>query len=316
MAILLAGLFDPSRDILLVSDPSYIGITGIARILGIRVMPVPAGDEGLDATAVEESDRPRLHGRPRPRAVRHPRFQQSARTSLPLAQRLRLLDVCARHGVLIIEDNPYGMFAYDDERPRTLKALDRAGIVIYVGSFAKTLFPSLRVGYLVADQHVGQRGEPLAKALSRVKSLLTVNTSTLCQAIVADALDAAGGSLEPLVAPKRAMVKRNRDVLVDCLRQRFADLRARVTWNEPRGGFFLTLSVPFEFDARALTTCAAEYGVIVCPMTFFCLAPSESRRRQIRLAFSAITPAQIACGIERLSDYVHTCTTILAAQRA
>src|SRR5207247_1636494 len=161
------------------------------------------GDAGLDAAVVEDAI-VRAAPRGRVRALYDiPDFNNPLGTTLRLPQRLALIETCRRHGVLIIEDNPYGMFAYDGERLPTLKALDRHGTVLYVGSFSKTLFPGLRVGYLVADQPVAPDGRPLARELSKVKSLLTVNTSAISQSIAAAALLGRGCSLEPIVEPKR-----------------------------------------------------------------------------------------------------------------
>jgi (S)-3,5-dihydroxyphenylglycine transaminase len=210
--------------------------------------------------------------------------------------------VCRRHDVLILEDNAYGMFAYDGQRVPTLKALDHSGTVVYIGSFSKTLFPGLRVGFLVADQTVRPGGERLAKALSSVKSLITVNTPPPMQAAVAAVLFRTGGSLEPVVAPKRAQYKTQRDAMLEALARTFADLKGMVSWNSPAGGFFLTVTLPFVFGRPELRRCAAEFGVIVCPMQFFCLA--GERERQIRLSFSYVEPAAIGRGIERLGAFV------------
>jgi (S)-3,5-dihydroxyphenylglycine transaminase len=301
MAIILAGLFQPGRDILLVSDPTYIGITGLARILGIRTIPVAAGDAGVEADAVEAAI-VQASSSGRVRAFYDiPDFNNPLGTSLSVRERTRLLEVCARHHVLAIEDNPYGMFVYDGERQPPLKALDRTGTVLYVGSFAKTIFPSLRVGYLVADQRVAETGTLLAAELSRVKSLLTVNTSTLSQAIVGQALVAAGGSIEPLVEPKRAQFRRNRDTLVAALTEVFSGCPG-VSWNVPSGGFFMTVTLPFEFGTRELHECAEHYGVVVCPMQCFSLR--QDRACQIRLSFSYVEPPGIQLGASRLARFV------------
>lgn len=302
MAIVLAGLFDARQDILLVSDPAYIGITGLARLFGITVVPVPSGDDGLDPEAVEQAI-VRASREGRVRALYDvPDFNNPLGTSVPLDDRRRVIDVCHRHGVLLIEDNPYGMFAYDHDRLPTLKSLDRDATVLYIGSFAKTLSAGLRLGYLVADQRVDAAGQTLATALSRVKSLLTVNTPPLLQAIVGGVLLETGGSLLPVVEPKRARYRQQRDAMVQSLERACADLRGSVRWNVPAGGFFLTVTLPFEFGVAELRHCAAAYRVIVSPMQFFCLGPS--RRNQIRLSFSYATPDQIGLAIERLAAFV------------
>jgi (S)-3,5-dihydroxyphenylglycine transaminase len=302
MAIVLIGLFDREQDVLLVSDPTYVGITGLARLLGIRVMPVATGQDGLDPAVVEAAIL-EVGRSGRARALYDiPDFNNPLGTSMPRAHRERLLDVCRRHDVLIIEDNPYGMFAYDGDRQPTLKSLDADRSVLYIGSFAKTICPGLRLGYLLADQPVTPGGHTLATELSKVKSLITVNTPPLMQALAASALTRAGGSLEPLVAPMRAQYRRHRDAMVAGLAAAAERVDHRITWTVPAGGFFLTVTLPFAFGAAELQECAAHYGVIVSPMQMFCL--DVERSRQIRLSFSSVEPPTIATGIERLARFI------------
>jgi (S)-3,5-dihydroxyphenylglycine transaminase len=305
MAILLMGLIDPAADALLVSDPTYIGIPGLARILGIPLVPVATGEHGLDPAAVLAGiDEARRMGR-RPRALYDiPDFNNPLGTRMPMDVRRTLLDLAREHEMLIWEDNPYGMFSYDGLPLPTLKALDEQGVVIYMGSFSKTLFPGLRLGFLVADQQVllpsGKR-IPLAAELSKVKSLTTVNTAAVAQAIAGGMLIEAGGSLRPLMAEKLPFYRANRDRMLDSLEENFGGLEG-VCWNRPEGGFFLTLDLPFEFTDERLLTCVQDYGVVVCPMRFFSLAPG--RERQVRLAFSYVTGEQIAEGVARLARFV------------
>jgi (S)-3,5-dihydroxyphenylglycine transaminase len=245
---------------------------------------------------------------PKPARVRAlydiPDFNNPLGTSMPVAQRQALLELCRQREVLIFEDNAYGMFAYDHDRLPTLKSLDTAGTVIYIGSFSKTLFPALRLGYLVADQRVAGRDAWLAQELSRVKSLITVNTPSLTQALVAELLQASGYSLASLVHHRVTSCKAQRDAMLAALAAHFDDLRSDVTWNVPSGGFFLTLTVPFAFGPDEVRACAANFGVVVCPMTFFCL--DASRRHQVRLAFSYIDPEHIWLGVQRLAAFVRT----------
>ncbi len=305
MAILLLGLIDPAEDALLVSDPAYIGIPGLARILGLTLIPIPTGERGLDPQAVlrgiEEAQR---MGR-RPRALYDvPDFNNPLGTRMPVAARHALLGLAREHGMLVWEDNPYGMFSYDGPPLPTLKALDEHGVVIYMGSFSKTLFPGLRLGYLVADQQVvlpsGSR-VPLTAELSKIKSLTTVNSSPVVQAMAGGILLESGGSLRPLVQAKLPFYRANRDRMLSCLEAALGGA-VGVSWNRPEGGFFLTLTLPFEFTDECLTACARDYGVIVCPMRFFALSPG--RERQVRLSFSYVTEEQIDEGIDRFARFV------------
>ena len=126
MAVLLAGLFDPAADALLVSDPCYIGITGLARLLGVTVIPIASDEHGCGLEQVALAA-----GRARRQGLRArvlylvPDFNNPLGCSLPIESRRALLDLAERENLLILEDNPYGMFCYEGERLPTLKSLDR-----------------------------------------------------------------------------------------------------------------------------------------------------------------------------------------------
>lgn len=306
MTLVMMGLFEPGRDVLLASDPTYIGITGLARILGIEVISVASDENGLSAEAVEKA----IAGIAAPKRARAlydiPDFNNPMGTCMPLDRRLKLIQLCRYHEVLIVEDNAYGMFAYEATRIPTLKALDQDGIVLYIGSFSKTLFPSLRLGYLVAGQRIAGTGSSLAMELSKIKSLVTVNTPSITQAMAGAALMSAGNSLRNIVRSIAGKLRCNRDVLLDCLGREFAGMEDSVCWNRPLGGFFLTLTVPFKFDLPELRRCARDYGVIVCPMNFFSLL--GNRDNQIRLSFSYLQEEQIRIGVERLARFIRNCS--------
>lgn len=307
MAILLAGLFDPRRDVLLTSDPAYIGITGLARILDLPVEPVPTGEEGLEPDRVRAAiERVRRAGR-RPRALYDvPDFNNPLGTSLPLETRREVLRLAEEEDLLVLEDNPYGMFAYDGEPAPTLKSLDEARRVVYLGTFSKTLFPGLRLGFLVAEQPVvdGGRSALLAETLSRVKSLVTVNTSPLVQAMAGGLLLQESCTLRPRVARSLPFYRANRDRLLAALEAAFGGDRPvpGVSWNRPAGGFFLTVRLPFPFGTDELEACARDFGVLCCPLSIFSIAGRG--RDQIRLSFSYVTPAEIDEGVRRLAAFV------------
>jgi (S)-3,5-dihydroxyphenylglycine transaminase len=302
MAILILGLFDPDNDFLLVSDPSYIGITGASRIRGVRIIAVPSDENGLDPDRVEEAVRNCL-GNGRPRALYDvPNFNNPMGTVLPQGRREALLDICAKYDMFFLEDNAYGAYVYDGERPGTLKASDRTGRVLYIGTFSKTLFPGLRLGFLVADQPVKGTGELLAKELSKIKSLLTGNSPPLLQAIAGGILLENRGSLQPILGPKVEHLRVNRDAMLQRLAVEFAGMEQLVSWNRPKGGFFITVTLPFPFGRAELLACAANFGVIVCPMRFFMLGPG--REQQVRLSFSCLDKEQIHTGVRQFAAFV------------
>lgn len=310
MAMLLMALFRPGEDVLLVSDPSYVGITGTARILGVELQPVPMRDGDLFPEDVAAAiAQVRAKGKT-PRAFYHiPDFNNPLGSSMSLHNRRALLEMVKHESedFLIFEDNPYGMFVYDGDRAPTLKSLDDHGRVVYMGTFAKTLFPGLRLGYVVADQEVmGAHGPTLlAEELSKVKSFLTVNTSQILQAVAGGILLQQGGSLARLIQPKVEFYKANRDCMIARLEAETKALGlpdGLIRWNRPKGGFFLTVDLPFTFDESDTRACAGEFGAIVCPMSIFSLRPGHEK--QIRLSFSYVNPEQIEKGIANLARYL------------
>jgi (S)-3,5-dihydroxyphenylglycine transaminase len=298
MLILLIALFDPARDVLLIADPAYVGMTGPATMLGIPVRPVPQTLGGLDPEEVGRAAAAvRAEGRV-PRALYHvPTFNNPLGTVMPLDARRRLLEIAGEHDLLVFEDNAYGAFAYDAEPPPALASLDRDGRVVYLGSFAKTIFPGLRIGFLVYRRH----DDAVMAALGRVKSFTTVNTSPLMQAVVGGILRKNEYSLRKLVEPKLAQYRAQRD-------QMLASLSAHipagwgVTWNRPGGGFFLAVTLPFDFDDECLRACAQDYKVICTPMRYF--TSTQLWRNVIRLSFSYVAPHDIDQGVASLARFV------------
>jgi (S)-3,5-dihydroxyphenylglycine transaminase len=305
MAILMMGLFEVPTDVLLVSDPTYIGITGLASILGVQVVPVPVNEDGLDVNAVNTAlDKIRQSGK-RPRALYEiPDFNNPLGTVMPLSTRYELLKLAQMNDLLIIEDNPYGMFSYDGNRMPTLKSLDLNNSVIYLGTFSKTVFPGLRMGYLVANQRTDNQQRFLAEELSKIKGFTTVNTSPILQAAVGGLLINSNCSLIPLIESKIPFYKANRDRMVARLSEEFTSdgLREQVKWNCPSGGFFMTVTLPFEFDIQSFHTCASEYGLLCCPVSFFTVG--NLGNNQIRLSFSYVNAEQIDEGVKRLGRFV------------
>ncbi|MEU6539690.1 PLP-dependent aminotransferase family protein [Streptomyces sp. NPDC047000] len=309
MLLVLRALFSGPDDVLLVPSPCYVGITGAARLLDIPVVAVPEGPQGLDPeTCAETVRRVRADGR-RPRALYLvPDHANPSGASLTRGARDRLLEMAAQEDLLLLEDNPYGFFAREDDPPPTLKALDRERRVVYLGSFAKTALPGARVGYVLADQEVrdGDRVRGLlADELSKIKSMTTVNTPSLTQAVIGGLLVSSGFRLRRANAEAIAFYRANLDTLLRELDRRFpAGFRSRhgISFNRPRGGFFLTLDVPFEVSHQALEHSARNFGVLWTPMRDFYL--DGGGRRQLRLSCSALTAGQIEEGVGRLAAFV------------
>jgi (S)-3,5-dihydroxyphenylglycine transaminase len=238
---------------------------------------------------------------------------------MPADTRFELLELAARRDVLLLEDSPYRLVSPEPRLP-TLKSLDRQRRVVHLGSFSKTAFPGARVGFVIADQRVvdavGQTSL-LADELAKIKSMVTVNTSPLSQAVVAGMLLACGGRMSEFNAAPTAHYT---DAMRSALQQLDACLPlARrtalgVDWNHPSGGFFLTVRVPFPADNDALRRSAEDFGVIWTPLSYFC--PGGGGDHGMRLSTSYLAGADIIEGISRLARFIESQARLLRVSGA
>jgi len=302
----LRALRRTDRDALLAVAPSYVGAYGAAELVDMPVLPVRDGDDGIDLDDLVSVVRHARESGVRPRGLYLvPDFSNPTGARLSLEIRRRLLDIAAAEDFLILEDNPYGLLG-DEDGPPTIKALDEQARVVYLGSFAKTGLPGARVGYVIADQQVASPGTTslLADQLGKLKSLLTVNTSPLAQAVIGGKLLENGHSLRAANGREAQVYRANLAHTVAGLERRFPAGAAgpRVTWTVPAGGFFLVLHVPFPAGDDLLEVSAAKHRVLWTPMHHFY---AEARpRNAIRLSFSHLLPDEIDLGLDRLAAFI------------
>ncbi|GAB2631458.1 aminotransferase-like domain-containing protein [Kribbella swartbergensis] len=299
MLLAVRALRSEPNDVLLTISPTYVGITGAARLLDVPVLPVAEGDDLASVVKAARADGLR------PRACYvMPDFANPSGLTLELATRRQLLEVAAEQDLLLLEDNPYGLFPADGvDRVPTLKALDTDRRVVYLGSFAKTGLPGARVGYVVADQTVEAPDGTirlLADELSKIKSMVTVNTSPVAQAVIGGKLLANDFSLVTANRREREIYAANLRAITDGLAARFPN--GEVAWTVPSGGFFVVVTVPFPVDDVLLEKSAQEYGVLWTPMSHFYDAGPPIHA--LRLSCSAVTRDQIDAALNRLAALI------------
>ena len=303
MIILIETLFD-SGDVLIVSDPSYVGFIGFAKIAGIDIRVIKRTDVGIGFNDLEHIiSEVKKEGKKVAAMYEVPDFHNPTGISLPVNERLDLLDIAEKNDFYIIEDNPYGYYCYSSKKNPTMKELDKNKRVIHIGSTSKTVFPSLRIGYLLIDQEITVNGEKrkLAEECKKVKSFTTVNTSSLLQAMFGSLLYENKFSLKESCKEKVAYCKKNRDVLAEIIENEF-DFCEK--WIKPEGGYFTSVKIPFDPTNEMILKAAQKYGVIVCPMSMFCIEPKNGENT-IRLSFSQMTVDQIKIGMGRMKEWIN-----------
>ena len=291
-------------EVLLVFDPTYIGVVGVCKIRGIEVHAIDLELYDSIPDALEDNLSLLADQGKKARALYIvPDFSNPLGATLTHDERLQLLSWCTENDVYILEDCAYRYFNYDKTSPPTLAQLDSYGIVLHIGSFSKTICPGLRIGYIICSSNHGHSPD-LVRNLNCVKSFTTLNTPTVTQAIVANTLCQHDYSVRSMVEPARAAYQETRDQMLLALAKHFTNqswTNRNVNWSTPLGGFFLTLNVPFDFTLDDAANCASEFGVICVPMSLFSL--NDNYLTSIRLAFSYVQLTDIDQGCLRLSNY-------------
>lgn len=284
-------LLDPG-DVVLVELPTYSGAIAAFQNLQASLVGVEQDREGLSIDAL---DRTMAALTASGRRVRFlyltPNFQNPTGMLMSLPRRRALVDAAARHDLLIVEDDPYGSLYFEDttrvEETRPIKADDRDGRVVYLGSISKTLVPGFRVAWLVAPAAIAERVE-LAKQAADLCS------GVFDQRVVHAALEQ--GVVDELAPRLRRHYQEKRTVMEEALRESLGD---RVRWSQPRGGFFLWVEFPDGVDDRALFDRAVDRRVsFVIGSAFYV---NGEGHRYARLAFSAPSHERIREGIQRLA---------------
>jgi DNA-binding transcriptional MocR family regulator len=284
--VIARTLVDPG-DLVAIEQPTYTGAMQAFRSFGARLLPVEWDGAGPRPDVFE-----RLCERQAPKLFycQPSAHNPSGLTIEPEVGR-RLLATAARHQVPIVEDGFDGSLYYGPRPGTPLKAVDRAGVVLYIGTFSKILFPGLRLGWLVAPS-------PVVERLQAAKQLADLHTSALLQAAVHRFCERR--LLDRHITRVTAEYTRRRTILLASLRRRMPE---GVTWTEPQGGFSLLLTLPAGLEAVALLPAAVERGVAFTPGPAFFLDGGE---RTLRLAFSSVAAARIDEGVRRLAEVIKT----------
>ncbi len=279
--LIVRMLVDPG-DRVVVEDPGYQGARQVLLAAGARVLPTPVDDAGLDVS--------RLPRREVRLAYVTPSHQFPLGGVLPLARRLELLRWADATQAIVVEDDYDSEFRYDGHPVEALQGLDRNGRVLYVGTFSKILFPSLRLAYLVVP-------ESLIPAVKRVKFLTDYHTPTFEQSVLADFI--AEGHFERHLRRARRRNAARRRALLDALEDRFGD---RVEVVGANAGLHVVVWLR-DVDVAALedvTRRAAARGVGIYPITPYYMRPPN--RAGLLFGYAPLTEREIREGVAALRD--------------
>ncbi|NLI14031.1 MAG: PLP-dependent aminotransferase family protein [Peptococcaceae bacterium] len=275
-------LLEPG-DYVVVESPTFIGAHQVFQASGARVLTLPVA--GAFPFALLEDYLIRY----RPKLLYMiPTYHNPTGRVLPENQRRELLQLAARHRLVILEDDPYSDLYYGEEPPPSLKALDTYGGVVYLSTFSKILCPGLRIGYAAAHP-------ALINRLALEKQYIDLHSNNLAQILICRLLDQ--GSLPAHLAFVRAEYKKRRDALVEALRH---FCHQDLTFSLPEGGFYLWCKIQVPVLSGRLLHEAAKTGLSFVPGEAFYSTPDGER--EIRLCFTTHPEHLLSEAAKRLSE--------------
>lgn len=285
---LTGKLFLDEGDEILCESPTYIGAINAFRAYQPRFVDVPTDDDGMIPEELERC----IAGSRRPKYIYAiPTFQNPTGRTWTVERRRAVLEVAARHDLVVVEDDPYGQLCFEGVTPPALASMAKDVPVVYLGTFSKVFCPGMRIGWLAAPPDLYEK-------YAIAKQGLDLNTSTLGQYQLLAYLERF--DLDAGIARIRDVYRRRRDAMLRAIETEFP---AGVSWTRPRGGLFLWVTLPEAVSARDALGLALQQDVAFVPGgSFF---PNGGHENTMRLNYSNMPEDRITEGIRRLGVVLH-----------
>jgi len=287
---MLSGLFLDQGDVVLAEGPSYVGAIGIFRHYEAHIEHVHTDDNGMSPEALQEAiDHMKRQGKKIKFLYLVTNFANPSGVTLSAERRPKILEICKREHILIVEDNPYGLLYFNNPVPDAIRSMDDDG-VIYLGSFSKILAPGFRVGYVLAPPAIKDK-----MVLAQESALLCPSSFT--QMMISEYLENADWKKQ--IDTFRGVYRERKDAALSAVREYLPSVKT----TEPDGGFYLWLTLPEGIDSKAMLPLAVKELVAYTPGTAF--FGDGTGQRNLRICYSFPTPENIKVGIKRLANVVN-----------
>lgn len=286
---LVSKLFLDPGDVVLAEGPSYVTAVVIFKSYQAITEHVAMDDHGLIPESLREHIASNKAAGKRIKFLYTiPTFHNPAGVTLSWERRIEILQICRSEGILVLEDNPYGLLYFGEQPPSALRSLESEGVV-YLGTFSKTLAPGFRVGWVLAPHAI------------REKLILANEAAVLCpssfsQLVISEYLKTADwkGQIDTF----RGVYRERKEAMLSALTEYLPDL----TWTDPAGGFYVWVTLPDYLDSKQMLPRAVTELVAYTPGTAF--FGNGDGRNNMRLSFCYPTPEAIRLGVRRLSTVV------------
>jgi GntR family transcriptional regulator/MocR family aminotransferase len=285
---LIGRIFLTKTTDVYIEDPGYLGARDIFAATGARLVPVPIDEEGFDLqTARKLSRRARL-------VYVTPSQQYPLGVTMSLARRLKLLEWARDRDAFVIEDDYNSEYRYGGRPLASLQGLDRDGRVIYLGTFSKTIFPALRLGYLVVPAN-------LIEVFAAARALTDLHSPSLEQAVLAEFINERHYARH--IRRMRGIYEGRQRILVEEVRK---NLKGMLEVAHAEAGMHLIGWLPRGIDDRDVSRRAAEANLKIAPLSAYCIR--QTLRGGMLLGYTAFNERQIKQGVKKLARVLNEIT--------
>ncbi|MFV0452700.1 MAG: PLP-dependent aminotransferase family protein [Propioniciclava sp.] len=286
---LITRVFCDPGDVVLAEAPSYVGALGTFNAYQAQINHVAVDEDGLVPDALREATLSlRAAGRRVKFCYTIPNYNNPTGITQSVERRQALLEVAHEVGLLIVEDNPYGLLSLDSDPLPALRSADDQ--VVYLGSFSKTFAPGFRIGWVLAPPAVRER-------LVIAQEAAVLSPPVFSQFAITRYLTDFDWRAQ--IVGFRDMYRERRDAMVRGLEDH---MPAGTTWTRPTGGFFVWVTLPPGLDSQALLARAVSGRVAYVPGTAFYADGFGSRN--LRASYCFPTAERIYEGTRRLGKVV------------
>lgn len=278
-----------AQDVVAVESPVYFGVLQALEALDLQALELPTHPrDGVDLGALETAAR----SGDIQACILSPTYQNPLGFRMADPEKQRIVELLARYGIVLIEDDVFGELGLETPRPRPAKAFDTAGNVIFCSSFSKTVSPGMRLGWLAPGR--------FREEILRQKFLMNISSPVIAQLAMADFLK--GNRYRRVTQAAARRYAQRLQIMRDTVIESFPD---GTTCSAPVGGFFLWVEMPGDYDAMALYSLALRNDITFSPGRLF--ARANGYQSALRLNAAAIGREGIPEAVTRLGRLTESC---------
>ncbi|MGP6219717.1 aminotransferase-like domain-containing protein [Caldiplasma sukawensis] len=287
----VGNIFANPGSSIITEEPTYTGAVSAFSAGMIHMEGIDMEKDGLNVDMVEEKIKKMKKVGNVPKFIYTiPNFQNPSGITMSLKKREKLLDISINEGIPIVEDNPYGQLRYRGQNIKSIRALNGAEDVIYLGTFSKVMTPGLRIGYTVAPKEVMEK-------INLIKQALDLATNSLSQYIAEEYI--GRGIIYEQVKKNISIYSKKRDRMVNALNTYMSE---DGTFVEPDGGMFVWFTLNENINTKEMIPDAIRNGVAYVSGNAF--TTNGSQKNSMRLNFTFGSEKDLEEGIKRLKKTI------------